>query len=142
LDAATEAELRSRAAGAGPGSGDAGGLHPEADVGATVLAAAYAQHKSNVLVQGDGLVTRILRDDLHGARHQRFLLRLASGQTVLIAHNIDVAQRVEPVNEGDRVAFRGEYEWNEQGGIIHWTHHVASGDHASGWLEHAGRRYE
>jgi hypothetical protein len=114
---------------------------PSAGEGAAVLAQAYQQHKSNVLAQGEGVVVRILRDDTQGARHQRFLLRLESGQTVLIAHNIDVAPRVEEIEAGDRVAFRGEYEWNEQGGVIHWTHRTEGSAHADGWLEHAGRRY-
>jgi hypothetical protein len=39
------------------------------------------------------------------------------------------------------VAFRGEYEWNPEGGIIHWTHHDPGGRHAGGWLKHKGKTY-
>jgi hypothetical protein len=44
---------------------------------------------------GLGQVSRISATTAIGDRHQRFILRLPSGQTVLIAHNIDVAPRVE-----------------------------------------------
>jgi hypothetical protein len=106
-----------------------------------LLTRAFETRASNLQVQGTGTVIRILRDDRDGARHQRFLLRLRSGQTLLVAHNIDVAPRV-PVEEGDGVGFNGEYEWNEQGGVLHWTHRADRGDHADGWLEHRGRRYD
>ena len=107
-----------------------------------VLAEAYAYQRSDVQVQGEGTVIRILKDDTRGSRHQRFLLRTTSGQTLLVAHNIDLAPRIATLREGDRVAFNGEYEWNDKGGVIHWTHHDPQGRHVDGWLEHEGRRYQ
>ena len=103
---------------------------------------AFDAGTSNVQVEGAGVVTRVLTDDLDGSRHQRFILRLASGQTVLIAHNIDLAPRVAGLREGDTVSFYGEYEWNEKGGTVHWTHHDPKGRHVMGWLEHKGRTYQ
>lgn len=93
-------------------------------------------------VQGSGRVTRILSDDNDGSRHQRFILQLSSGQTLLIAHNIDLAPRVSSLKAGDTVQFYGVYEPNSQGGVIHWTHHDPQGRHVAGWLEHNGRRYQ
>lgn len=106
------------------------------------LAEAYEHQRSDVQVQGEGTVIKILKDDTQGSRHQRFLLRLSSGQTLLVAHNIDLAPRVDALREGDRVAFNGEYEWNDKGGVIHWTHRDPQGRHVDGWLEHEGRRYQ
>src|SRR3569623_2034850 len=83
-------------------------------------------------IAGTGVVIRILRDDDSGDRHQRFLLRTPSGQTLLVAHNIDIAPRVEPLREGDTVAFKGEYVWNPKGGVVHWTHRDPAGRHPSG----------
>ena len=88
------------------------------------------------------MVTRILSDDVEGSRHQRFILRLASGQTVLITHNIDLAPRVDGLREGDTVAFNGEYVWNAQGGLVHWTHKDPQGRHMAGWLKHNGRTFQ
>ena len=103
---------------------------------------AFKNRTSNVQVEGAGVVTRILADDLAGNRHQRFVVRLASGQTVLIAHNIDIASRVAGLQESDSVRFYGEYVWNEKGGLIHWTHHDPEGRHVAGWLKHNGRTYQ
>ncbi|AKS43372.1 DUF3465 domain-containing protein [Wenzhouxiangella marina] len=106
------------------------------------LARAYAQRWEDVQVQGEGRVVRVLTDDNDGSRHQRFILDVGGGQTVLVVHNIDLAPRIDALRSGDRVAFYGEYVWNERGGIIHWTHHDPAGRHVDGWLEHEGRRYQ
>ncbi|MDH3989098.1 MAG: DUF3465 domain-containing protein [Gammaproteobacteria bacterium] len=92
--------------------------------------------------QGSGTVTRVLPDDNDGSRHQRFILQLASGRTLLVAHNIDLAPRVAGIRPGDKVDFYGEFESNPQGGVIHWTHHDPNGQHVGGWLKHKGRTYQ
>lgn len=102
------------------------------------LASAFANKTSDIEVTGSGVVSKVLSDDNNGARHQRFILRLPSGQTLLVAHNIDIAPRLSNLNVGDSVAFKGEYVWNAQGGLLHWTHHDPSGQHATGWLTHNG----
>jgi hypothetical protein len=91
---------------------------------------------------GEGVVVRVLSDDNDGSRHQRFILRLASGQTLLIAHNIDIANRIEALRIGERVEFYGQYESNPEGGVIHWTHHDPDGSHVAGWLKHNGMVYQ
>lgn len=93
-------------------------------------------------VQGSGVVVRILPDDEDGSRHQRFILRTPSGQTLLVAHNIDLAPRVSGLAVGDTVDYSGEYVWNAKGGVVHWTHHDPSGRHVAGWLKHAGQTYQ
>lgn len=103
---------------------------------------AFKNRTSNVQVEGEGVVTRLLADDLSGSRHQRFIVRLKSGQTVLIAHNIDIAPRVAGLQEADSVRFYGEYVWNEKGGMVHWTHHDPDGRHVAGWVKHNGRIYQ
>ena len=103
---------------------------------------AYKHHQSDVQVLGIGTVSRILSDDLEGSQHQRFILRLDSGHTILIAHNIDLAPKIYTLNQGDTVEFYGEYKYNNKGGVVHWTHHDPSNRHEHGWLLHRGKRYE
>ena len=103
---------------------------------------AYQNHQSNLQVSGAGTVVKLLADDLKGSRHQRFILKLPSGITILIAHNIDLAPRLNTLRSGDSVSFNGEYEWNDKGGVVHWTHHDPSGRHPNGWLEHKGKRFQ
>jgi hypothetical protein len=100
------------------------------------------QWRSGQQVLGSGMVIRILADDNEGSRHQRFILEMSSGQTLLVAHNIDLAPRVSSLSTGDTVEFYGEYEPKPQGGVIHWTHHDPQGRHVAGWLEHRGQRYQ
>ncbi|MCK4889271.1 MAG: DUF3465 domain-containing protein [Candidatus Aminicenantes bacterium] len=103
-----------------------------------------AIHKrlKDVQVNGSGKVSRVLSDDNYGDRHQRFVLRLPHGHTVLIAHNIDLAPRIGNLKQGDVVEFYGEYEWNSKGGVVHWTHHDPNGHHKDGWLKHNSRVYK
>ncbi len=110
--------------------------------GEQALAAAFENRRSDIQVQGSGRVSRVLADDNKGSRHQRFIVQLASGQTVLVAHNIDLASRVASIKAGDPVEFSGEYEWNERGGVIHWTHRDPQGSHVGGWIKHGGRTYQ
>lgn len=111
-----------------------------ADFDGAAVAEAYAAKRSDQWLEAGGTVLRTLADDRDGDRHQRFILEVAEGHTVLVAHNIDLAPRV-PLESGDRVALRGEYEWNEKGGVIHWTHHDPRGRHKGGWIRHAGKTY-
>jgi hypothetical protein len=63
------------------------------------------QWRSGQQVSGIGTVVRTLSDDDDGSRHQRFILELKSGRTLLVAHNIDLAPRVSSLRSGDTVAF-------------------------------------
>ncbi|NNF15725.1 MAG: DUF3465 domain-containing protein [Gammaproteobacteria bacterium] len=106
-----------------------------------LIGRAFTEQRSDVWVQASGEVIRTLADDNEGSRHQRFLIRLSNGITILIAHNIDLAPRI-PLGRGDEVEFRGEYEWNDKGGVIHWTHHDPRGRKQGGWITHRQKKYE
>ncbi|MGR5116639.1 DUF3465 domain-containing protein [Photobacterium damselae] len=103
---------------------------------------AYIVQKSGFQVQSTGIVHTLLPDDTQGTPHQKFILSLPSGHTLLIAHNIELAPRVPNLREGDKVQFYGEYEWNHQGGVIHWTHKDPKQKHPDGWLKVNNVKYE
>lgn len=121
----------------GPSSSGVSSMEAE-----VALQHAFANGQSDIQVKGAGIVKKLLRDDNDGSRHQKFIVILGSGETVLISHNIDLAPRIDDLAEGDRVDFFGEYEWNSKGGIIHWTHHDPNGRHVGGWIKHGGRTYQ
>jgi ligand-binding sensor domain-containing protein len=102
---------------------------------------AFAAQRSGLWLETGGRIVRVLKDDHEGARHQKFILELDGGHTVMVAHNIDLAERV-PVRKGTRMVLRGRYEWNERGGVIHWTHHDPDGQQQGGWIEVGEVRYE
>ena len=96
---------------------------------------ASAQADTGRWIEDTGLVRRLLPDDDDGSHHQRFVIQLRGGQTLLMAHNTDVAERI-PVVLGDRLHFRGLYEWNDLGGLVHWTHHDPMGVEDGGWVRY------
>jgi len=101
-------------------------------------------HARDAWVECRGTVERVLRDDTRPPRHERFIVRVdgAEGQTILVAHNIDLAPRV-PLAPGDSVSLRGEYEWNAEGGVVHETHHATSPRAgSSGWVRAHGVTYQ
>ena len=93
--------------------------------GDDVFESAFEEHRANFVAEGSGTVTRVLSDDNEGSPHQRFIVTLPSGQTLLISHNIDLAHR-----------------WNDKGGVVHWTHRDPEGRHEPGWIRHGGNTYE
>lgn len=112
------------------------------------MAALFAAKQSDTWIETQGRVERLLADDREtrdgSDMHQRFLVRTDDGVTVLVAHNLDAARRV-PAKVGDRVALRGEYEWTDKGGTIHFTHapkYATTDENKRGWIEHGGVRYE
>lgn len=107
-----------------------------------ILKDAFQRRTSNIQVEGEGIISKILSDDTDGDRHQKFIVALNSGQTILIAHNIDLAGKIDSIQEGNRIAFNGEYEWNEKGGLVHWTHHDPNNNHVAGWLKYEGQIYQ
>jgi len=123
-----------------PPAGDA--ILREGDSGLSEIARLFRERESGVVVEGAGTVETLLSDDLAGSRHQRFILRLAAQQTILVSHNIDLAPRIDSLRIGDEVHFRGQYEWNQRGGLIHWTHHDPAGKRIGGWIRHEDRLYQ
>jgi|GEM_PF-2282317 Protein of unknown function (DUF3465). len=85
-------------------------------------------------------VFRLLPDDRRGSPHERFLIQLPNGSTVLIAHNINLAAYV-PLAEGDLVTICGEFIWNQKGGVVHYTHRPTNVRHKGGYIDFNGKRY-
>jgi hypothetical protein len=121
-----------------PGAADAGTGAPAEE---NTVQAAWTARRSGVWLEAAGRVTRLLADDNEGSRHQRFIMDVGDGHTVMVAHNIDLAERV-PARVGDILTLRGRYEWNGHGGVIHWTHHDPQGREPGGWIRRGDAVFE
>jgi len=106
----------------------------------SLMSEAYKKSDDGSWIEVTGFVRRLLTDDDEGSRHQRFIIDIGSRRTLLVAHNIDLAKRV-PIGMGDRVHIRGMYEWNELGGLVHWTHHDPHGVEDGGYVLYRTKKY-
>ncbi len=116
----------------------------KADDGVDFVRQQFNAQRSKVWVTTQGEVAHILPDDNYEPRHQQFLLELAPDLTVKVAHNIDDAPYVTGLKKGDRIKLQGRYEWNEKGGVIHFTHKAdrPTRSKPGGWIEYRGKRYQ
>jgi hypothetical protein len=108
----------------------------------SAIETAYTNHDSDISITVKGSLTRILSDDTIGDKHQRFIISLSNGQTLLIAHNIDIGSRVAGIAIGSTIYAHGDYIWNDQGGLVHWTHRDPLGKHENGWIVFNNEKYE
>jgi hypothetical protein len=109
---------------------------------ADALQRAFEEQARGRILAVRGQVVRNLADDRDGSPHQRFIIKADSGLTLLVAHNLDLAPRLQGLMPGDTVSVLGEYEWNEQGGLMHWTHDDPQGQHVAGYIDWRGKRYQ
>ena len=116
--------------------------HPDIQTSAPVETGGESRPVPPGAYHGFGKVYRLLPDDNDGTTHQRFLLRLDDGSSLLVAHNTSLAPRLNGLKIGDVVEFCGEFVDNDRGGLVHWTHRDPRGRHAHGWLRHNGKIYE
>ena len=106
------------------------------------LASFFENEESNKQVLVKGVITRLLADDTDGDAHQRFIIKLENEQTLLITHNIDLAPRVPEIKVNQMVYVYGEYEYNDEGGVVHWTHKDPDGSHEDGFIFYNGVQYD
>ncbi len=104
---------------------------------------AFQGHTDQVEVTAIGVVDRVLSDQSGpSGPHERFIVRLADvAMTLLIEHNLSIAARV-PVATGEAVVVHGEYVWNAEGGLVHFTHHDPDRSHEGGYILYGGKRYD
>lgn len=112
--------------------------------GGAAVEAAFRLRRSDVWIEATGVIVKLLPDDRDGEAHQKMLVRVDGGDntTILVAHSLEAADRI-PAREGDRIRFRGEYEWTDKGGTLHFTHAPKfDRKEPGGWIDFAGERYE
>lgn len=103
-----------------------------------VLSQTIKERKSGKIITTKAKVIKLLDDDQKGDKHQKMIIK-AGNHTLLLVHNIDIAKRI-PVRVGEQLEVKGEYEWNEKGGLIHWTHR-SNNNHPEGWVKYKNKKY-
>ena len=106
---------------------------------------AWVARRSGAEVTASGSVAKVLgtRSGPSG-RHEGFLVHLRGaaghGLTVRVEDNVDITGPI-PLAPGDDVEVRGEYVYDEDGGLIHFTHHESHGSHPGGYVRVGDRVY-
>ncbi|MDR0984368.1 MAG: DUF3465 domain-containing protein [Ruminococcus sp.] len=100
------------------------------------------RYRSNNRFQryGVGRVVKLLNNDF-STDHQKFIIKTAENETLLITHNIVLAPELYDLKVGDVVEFYGECFQTDRGYGIHYTHHSTSRRHTSGYLRHNNKMY-
>jgi hypothetical protein len=111
-----------------------------AGAGCTMAADMFKRHQSAQWVTLSGVIQRRLNDTYGRFQHQRFILGCAKGLHVLVVNDVSVGQRV-PIVARSRITVRGQYVWDSQGGLVHFTHH-ADGGETSGWILFGSHIYQ
>jgi len=105
------------------------------------LVYAVQNRRDLLFVQGANVtVLQIMPDDNDGLRHQRWYVKLSSGESVFAVYNIDITARV-PIEVNQKMKLGGEFKWTNQGALIHWLHEDPKERRPDGYVEVGGRRY-
>ncbi len=119
---------------------------PAEGKGVAKVRQSFRAMQSKVWVETEGTVSRLLRDDTNpdNGRHQIFLLRLAPDLQVKISHDYDDAGYLDGLKVGDHLKLQGRYEFEERGGVIHFTHRAdrPTKNKPGGWIDFNGKRYQ
>ncbi|MFZ3229727.1 MAG: DUF3465 domain-containing protein [Pseudobdellovibrio sp.] len=104
------------------------------------LIQAVTSHKQVSFVKAEGLVVSgLLKDDTNGSPHQKFNVKLTSGQVIMIVSNLDMCEKI-PVQVGDVVGAGGQFiPTGKSGGLLHWTHKDPKKIRPDGFIELGGR---
>ncbi|MEO9170498.1 MAG: DUF3465 domain-containing protein [Candidatus Baltobacteraceae bacterium] len=116
----------------------------QAQAGDGAVCSAYQSQRSHVEVVATGKISRMLgtRDGRNGS-HEGFLVKLDSGcdLVVKVETNVSLTGPV-PLQTGEAVTIKGEYEYYQMGGVIHWTHRDPRGNHEGGYVQAGGATYQ
>jgi hypothetical protein len=105
-----------------------------------LIVSAWQQEKSNFHVQFEARVILKLPDEDNYGNAQKFLVVLENGHRLLISHDLEISTRV-PIVVNSLIRVKGEYDWNETGGMVHWTHRDINNERDGGWIELNNHRY-
>lgn len=102
------------------------------DAGCAAPYGLFIRHESGQWITVAGRFDRRYPDANGRLTHQRFVMSCANGLHLLVVNDVSIGMRV-PFVRLARVVVRGQYEWDSQGGLLHFTHRSDSGG-VGGWI--------
>lgn len=105
-----------------------------------IVRAARDQRRVDFVEGGSLVVTKLLPDDRSGLKHQKWVVRLSSGQQMEAVYNLDMCPRVQ-LSVGDVIAMGGQFVWTKKGPLLHWLHHDPRGNRPDGYVYVNGKYY-
>ena len=111
------------------------------ETGYLAVVKAYQENQSNIMIEVEGEVVRVLRTNPNHERYQEFIIRIENGMSLNVVNDSKYSKRL-PLQVGDQITVRGVYTWTEAGGVIRWTHRDSSRQRRHGWIKHEGKLYD
>jgi hypothetical protein len=97
---------------------------------------AYTQQASRKEVIAQGTIVDVLGEsEGRGGEHEGYLLKLDGDCDLLlrVETNLSITGPI-PIRRREQVIVKGEYEYDAEGGVLHWTHHDPSARHVAGYV--------
>lgn len=122
-------------------SHDRGNEGSQGDEDDSEIVRAVVNRRRVDFVEGRGMVViRTLADDNNGLRHQKWVVQLSNGSSMMAVYNLDMCERVA-LKVGDHVAMGGQFVWTNQGALLHWLHYDPRKTRPDGYVEVNGKVY-
>lgn len=102
----------------------------------------YNSQRGGVFVESVGRIVKILDDQITPYPAQVILIRLSSGQKLIIKHDINLGSALPTLKKAEALQFKGIYKWNDRGGMILSTHKNNDFPKHSGWLKYDDKIYQ
>ena len=113
----------------------------EAKAPNTAFIRAYQERVSGLQLSVSGKITHVFPSPETGDQHQKFIVQLDAGQSVMVIHNRALGSAIDGLLEGETIEVFGEYQWDQGGGIIRRTHQDPASHRQAGWVKYKGRIY-
>jgi hypothetical protein len=104
----------------------------------------YAHQESHQEVIAHGMVADVFGEsEGPSGEHEGYLLKLDGDCDLLlrVETNTSITGPI-PIRPRQELIVKGEYEFDPEGGVLHWTHHDPSARHIAGYVVIGSRTYQ
>ncbi|HIP75819.1 MAG TPA: DUF3465 domain-containing protein [Psychromonas hadalis] len=102
----------------------------------------FNNQRGGEMVSSLGRIIKLLEDQTSPYLAQLILIRLNSGQKLIIKHNLKASTKIADLKVGEMIKFKGVYRWNSRGGMVVSTFENKQHPKRSGWVKFADKTYQ